>query len=255
MHISRLFLQYSKEEGTRISTVRDDDSRYNLWVYTLTLSAVPNSIGNLQHLSHLTVEGYYVWCTAAIPVSMAVINRLSSLKVLSLNSVHIDQPDIAISTLTDLRIFQCSIGQGTSYDILASVNQYCTNIELLHLKYTSREIDKCKNRNCSECSAVLPPVCNRDLPINKLTKLRELVLIEVLINASLPSNIDTLSSIKRLHIYCSMLTGTVPLSVLKLPRLKSLVILDNGYLDMDTIDEELFYKRPRIRIERVVYKR
>lgn len=248
MHIDRLTLYYY-EQGTSISTVCDDDSRHHLWTCRLMFSAVPTSIGNLQHLSHLTVDGYYVGCTATIPVSMAAINRLSSLEVLSLNSVHIDQPDIAISTLTDLRIVKCSIGQGTSYDILASVNQYCTNIEILHLEYTSGEIDKCKNCNCSECSAVLPPVCSRDLPINRLTKLGTLVLTRVLINASLPSNIDSLSRIMCLHIHCSMLTGTVPLSVLKLPRLQSLVIVDDGYLD--TVDKELLNKRPWIRINRV----
>lgn len=245
MHIDRLTLYYY-EQGTSISTVCDDDSKHHLWACRLMFSAVPTSIGNLQHLSHLTVDGYYVGCTATIPVSMAAINRLTSLEVLSLNSVHIDQPDIAISTLTDLRIVKCSIGQGTSYDILASVNQYCTNIEILHLKYTNGEIDKC---NCGECSAVLPPVCSRDLPINRLTKLGALVLDRVLINASLPSDIDSLSRIMCLRIYCSMLTGTVPLSVLKLPRLQSLVIVDNGYLD--TVDKELLNKRPWIRINRV----
>lgn len=165
-------------------------------------SILCNSIGNLSRLRTLGID---VKCN----LSISVLNKLTRLRMLSLYNVTMTGDKSCRLILPKLRrisILHCRIQGGTTYDLIDALNAYSTSIQTIIMTNMVGEY-------IIGGVQYIPQVSYRPLPVHNMRFLRDLLIKDCYLNASI--SVDCMSQLMDnasiLSISNSLLTR-IPLS-------------------------------------------
>lgn len=192
--------------------------------------SVPDSISALTNLVSLCIE--YRDCNktdeySAVTISVSALNCLTRMRSLILGNMHLingEDQYLMLPRLLYLSLDKCRLDRGTTYDIISAVNEYSPDIEAIDIAKMHREVDQYYSKE-THTDVVLS---DRQLPIDKMIRLKHLNIDKCYLNAALPDSIDRLNSrLEDVFISDSILTG-VPDTVLNMNRLQVLCIRERA---------------------------
>lgn len=160
-----------------------------------------NSLGNLLRIRYLRID-------TKCNLSITILNKLTRLRVISFTNVVLTGDNsygIILSKLRSLSMVSCRLEDGTTYDLLNSLNSHSKNMQYISVRnMTGEDVHEMKMS-----SDTVSAISNRPLPIDNMRLLRHLHLEECYLNASITSDslsklLDSLSLVK---IVRSLLTS------------------------------------------------
>lgn len=198
---------------------------------------MPNSIAGLTHLVDLWLVTYYsdfgrykdTERADRVSVSLSALNCLGRLKKLVLTNMSVSGAcqELVLPKLQSLHMNRCCLEHGTTYDVIAALNEYSENIDTICIDRMYGEVQRYYDHE-----ERTNDVYDRQLPIDNMKKLRSLSVNRSRLNARLPDSIHELTHLRIVNIMDSVLTG-IPDAVTKLHNLELFYIHESTeYLSM-----------------------
>lgn len=153
----------------------------------------------------------------SIPVS--ILNGLSLLQTLRLSNVAIDEGQnqvLMLPRLHGLFLRRCSLSISTTYELIATLNEYSVYIEEIDIAYMHGEVDQYYRHK---------PAVDKELLYNRTLNLVHLSVSNCHLNAVLSDSIVALTRLRTLHLNNCILTG-IPEILIKMRKMTAFTIYE-----------------------------